>query len=344
MINKELLESLDANDKEQYLSALDNVIKEIDSLEKEYNESKRAYESLQKIIEGIIEVLPNAIWIFNNNNEIFLSNSEAKKNQRLLEMIPTDSDECEIEDDNNFYLIKVKRQLEKVIIVATDITEQRRKERLISMGQMAAHMAHEIRNPIGSVALLTYSLLKKVDVNAKPIVFEIKKSIWRVERIVKATLLFTKGIHLNTSVFSLEDIEDEIENSIGYYTYSKEIEFDFDLPKKDIYADMELLSIVFQNFIFNAIDAIEEIEESDSGKIDIKYDENDTHHIFRVYDTGVPIMNPNLLFEAYKTTKTKGNGLGLVLSLQIIKSHGGDIKVFNDDKKYFEITIKKVSE
>jgi signal transduction histidine kinase len=341
MINKELLESLDTKDKEHYLSALANVINEIDSLEKEYIENKKAYENLQKVIEGIIEVLPNAIWIFNNNNELFLSNSEAKGLQHLLEMIPTNSDECEIEDNNNFYLIRVKRQLEKTIIVATDITEQRRKERLISMGQMAAHMAHEIRNPIGSVALLTYSLLKKVDVNSKPIVFEIKKSIWRVERIVKATLLFTKGIHLNSSIFSLSDLEDEIENVIGYYTFSKEIVFDFDLPSKEIYADMELLSIVFQNFIFNAIDAIEELDDDESGKISINYSEDDNNHIFRIYDNGVPILNPNLLFEAYKTTKTKGNGLGLVLSLQIIKAHGGDIRVLDSGDKCFEITIKK---
>jgi signal transduction histidine kinase len=342
LIDKELLESLDTKDKQQYLNALDNVIKQIDVLEKEYIENKKAYANLQKVIEGIVEVLPNAIWIFNKDNKIFLSNSEAKNLNHLLNMIPTDAEECEIDSDNNFYLIKVKRQLEKTIIVATDITEQRRKERLISMGQMAAHLAHEIRNPIGSVALLTYSLLKKVDVNAKPIVFEIKKSIWRVERIVKATLLFTKGIHINAAMFALEDILDEIDNAIGYYTYSKDIEFDFILPEKTVFADIELLSIVFQNFVFNAIDAIEEVDEDDKGKISLRYDEDSDFHYFRIYDNGVPILNPSLLFEAYKTTKTKGNGLGLVLSLQIIKSHGGDIKLIDNNEKCFEISIKKV--
>lgn len=342
MIDKELLESLDTKDKQQYLNALDNVIRQIDILEKEYIENKKAYTNLQQVIEGIVEVLPNAIWIFNKDNKIFLSNSEAKSLQHLLQLIPTNSDECEIESDNNFYLIKIKRQQNKTIIVGTDITEQRRKERLISMGQMAAHLAHEIRNPIGSVALLTYTLLKKVDVNAKPIVFEIKKSIWRVERIVKATLLFTKGIHINHSVFLLDDLVDEIENAIGYYTYSKDIKFDFKLPKKSIYADIELLSIVFQNFVFNAIDAIEDVEDNDSGKISITYDEDKNYHIFKIYDDGVPILNPSILFEAYKTTKTKGNGLGLVLSLQIIKAHGGDIKLINNENKCFEITIKKV--
>jgi signal transduction histidine kinase len=341
MVNKELIESLDKKDKNDLLNALHNIIKDIESLEKEYVETKNAYGNLQKIIEGIIEVLPNAIWIFNSDNKIFLSNSEANSLQHLLELIPTNSDESEIESGNNFYLIKIKRQFEKTIIVATDITEQRRKERLISMGQMAAHLAHEIRNPIGSVALLTYSLLKKVDVNAKPIVFEIKKSIWRVERIVKATLLFTKGVHLNYSIFSLSDLEDEIDNAIGYYTYSKEISFNFSFPKKNIYADIELLSIVFQNFVFNAIDAIEEQEDEENGKISITYTENEKFHIFRIYDSGVPIINPSLLFEAYKTTKTKGNGLGLVLSLQIIKSHGGDIKLVDGENKCFELTIKK---
>ncbi len=130
-----------------------------------------------------------------------------------------------------------------------------------------------------------------------------------------------------------------MEQSISYYTYSKDIEFTLNLPKISIKGDFELLSLVFQNFIFNAIDAIED-GELESGKIELSYEEDDKNNIFSITDNGKEIKNENILFEPFKTTKTKGNGLGLALSGQIIKAHGGKIELKNNPKM-FQITLGK---
>jgi len=342
MINQELLKSLSIEEKDALKNTLESIINQTYIVENEYKELNKSYTNLRQIIEQTIEVLPNAIWVLNDEGGVFLNNSEAKNLDKLFEKIDLSITSDETELDGKYYLIKINKDgvYDKTIVTATDITEEKRKDRLASMGQMAAHLAHEIRNPIGSVALLASTLLKKVDLKHKPLLFEIKKSIWRVERIVKATLLFSKGLVLNKEYFKVSALLDELDTSINYYTYSKDIEFKQYLPDIEIFADLDLLSIVFQNFIFNAIDAIEYDDDSEQGIVEIFYEDSKEHHIFKIFDDGKSIENKDILFEPFKSTKTKGNGLGLALSMQIIQKHDGNITL-TEEKKGFKIELKK---
>lgn len=336
MIDETLLNSLSAKEKELFKQGLEDLINQTYVIEDEYKKLGESYTALQDFIRQIIEVQPNALWVFDSDGAIFLQNSEAKKIGSILEGLSLE-DESEVDFEGRSYLIKSVTKSDKKIITATDITEGKRQERLVSMGQVAAHLSHEIRNPIGSVSLLASTLLKKVDPNVKPLVTEIKKAIWRVERIIKATLLFTKSVQINPSYFYLDRLVKECEQAISHYSYTKEVAFHFDLPHVEIKADFELLNLVLQNFIFNAIDAIEECEK-ENGNVSISFVENEEYVILHVNDDGKPIENKNILFEPFKTTKTKGNGLGLALSLQIIQAHGGKINLL-EEPKGFEIKI-----
>ena len=336
MIDENLLNSLSAKEKELFKQGLEDLINQTYVIEDEYKKLGVSYTTLQDFIRQIIEVQPNALWVFDSDGAIFLQNSEAKKMGAILEGLVLE-EESEIDFEGRSYLIKGVTKSDKKIITATDITEGKRQERLVSMGQVAAHLSHEIRNPIGSVSLLASTLLKKVDPSVKPLVTEIKKAIWRVERIIKATLLFTKNVQINPSYFYLDRLIKECEQAISHYSYTKEVTFQFDLPHVEIKADFELLNLVIQNFIFNAIDAIEECEK-ESGLVSIAYVEDEAFILLHVKDDGKPIENKNILFEPFKTTKTKGNGLGVALSLQIIQAHGGKINLL-EDPKGFEIKI-----
>ena len=338
MIDETLLNSLSAKEKELFKQGLEDLINQTYVIEDEYKKLGESYTALQDFIRQIIEVQPNALWVFDNDGAIFLQNSEAKKIGSILEGLSLE-EESEVDFEGRSYLIKSVTKSDKKIITATDITEGKRQERLVSMGQVAAHLSHEIRNPIGSVSLLASTLLKKVDPNVKPLVTEIKKAIWRVERIIKATLLFTKSVQINPSFFYLDRLIKECEQAISHYSYTKEVAFHFDLPHVEIKADFELLNLVLQNFIFNAIDAIEECEK-ESGNVSISFVEDGEYVILHVKDDGKPIENKNILFEPFKTTKTKGNGLGLALSLQIIQAHNGKINLL-EEPKGFEIKIAK---
>ena len=317
-------------DNKEFLANLDKIIQVTNSVEKEHKE-------LKELFFNVIEFLPNALWVFNEDGSIYLQNSQAKESKLNPQSFDFSKKYSEIEIDNRFYILQTAISGNKIIISATDNTKSKQQERLVAMGQMAAHLAHEIRNPIGSVSLLASALFHRVDIRTKPIVLEIKKSIWRVERIVKATLLFSKGFSLNKRDFFVSELKEELELALSNYSYAKEIKIIYNLPQTKIKADFDLLGIVFQNMLFNAIDAIEESEQ-EIGEIEIIYTKDDNNHIFYVYDNGKAFENPEKLFEAFVSTKTKGHGLGLTLSLQIIKAHGGKIELCND-KKGFKISL-----
>lgn len=307
-------------------------------VEEEYVALRQSYEFLQSTIEQVIEFLPNAIWIVEQDGSIFLQNSQAKELDSLLETLRFGEEDYEVNFKERSYLIKSAHHNEKHLFSATDITEQKRKENLATMGQMAAHLSHEIRNPIGSIALLASTLIKRVLPENRPIVEEIQKSLYRIERIIKATLMFSKGVSAQKNSLKWWQIREALVSAIGYYSYAKTIEFIFPEEDFDLIGDLDLLSMLFSNFVFNAIDAIE-LDEEEEGKIEIIHYKEGALHVFEIFDTGIPIENKKWLFEAFKSTKERGNGLGLVLAKNIAESHGGEIAVYEGARKGFRVTL-----
>ncbi len=340
MIDEKMLNSLSIEDKEIFKQGLKDLIDQTYVIENEYKSLKQSYNSLQSFISSIVETMPNALWVLNQNQDIFLQNTQASKLHDLLKQIKLDKNKFQMEFKKRSFLIEITKKDDKTIIQATDITGEQRKQRLASMGQVAAHLSHEIRNPIGSISILASTLFNRVDIKSKPIVLEMKRAIWRVERIIKATLLFTKGVSANKTKFFLDELEEECNLALSNYSYLKDIDFDIVLPHKSIYGDKDLLSLVLQNLLFNAIDAIEE-DEKEEGKVEIFYSEDDDFCTISVQDDGKEIQDESILFETFKTTKTKGNGLGLSLCKQIAFAHEGDILVF-DKPKRFCVKIKNV--
>jgi len=317
---------------------LNLLIEQTYKVEKEFTELKESYSHLQHTVEKVVEFLPNAIWILDEEGEVFLQNSKAKSLSELLELLESKNDDYEVQFDKKSYLVKSSSHEDKLMISATDITEQKRKENLATMGQMAAHLSHEIRNPIGSISLLSSTLKKRVLPENAQIVEEIQKSVYRIDRIIKATLMFSKGIEINKRPFMWSELRYSLDMAISYYAHSKEIAFTFPEQKFILNADKELLDMLFSNFIIIAIDAIE-LDEEEEGAIEIVYNSDEAFHIFRIYDTGVAIVDKKELFEAFRSTKVKGNGLGLVLSRQIAEAHGGSVCLLDTDRKGFEIKI-----
>ena len=297
----------------ELLENLETLIAQTFVIEKEFKE-------LKNILNGVIEFLPQALWVIDKNEEIIIKNSKADK----FDFIPK---EGEIEYKEKFFLIQSSNIKNKKIISATDITEQKRNERLIAMGQMAAHLAHEIRNPIASLNIFL-SLLQK-NCKEEEILDEMKSSILRVERIIKSTLLFSKGVNIRKKEFLLQNLFKELKKTIKYYQHTKDIEFIFTKQNPKLYADYDLLLLVFQNLIFNAIDSIEE-SEIKKGIIKIIYENNS----FKILDNGNDFENKNILFEPFKSTKTKGHGLGLALSKEIINKHNGEINLCKKEKGF----------
>lgn len=339
------LTNLSSKDRQELLDLLSEFITQSYKIEEEFKVYRALYEH-------VIEIIPQAIWVFNSNGSIFYRNSQAKSLSPILTSTPL-LEEChsqylnknstvdstyEVDFEGKTYLLQSNCLEDKFIITATDITQQKRQERLAAMGQISAHLAHEIRNPIGSILLLSGLLLKKVPMNATPIILEIQKCLWRVERHIKATLLFSRGVSLSRANHKLLLLQEELKEILYQYTYTKNINVEYDFCDEEFNFDFDLISIVLQNFLYNAIDAIEE-GEREEGEIKIRATCQDKSLCFYIQDNGKPIENKHLLFEPFETTKLKGNGLGLALSLQIIEAHNGSISLFDEEKKIFKILI-----
>ncbi|MWV62618.1 two-component sensor histidine kinase [Helicobacter saguini] len=349
-------------DTQSLLNLLHELILQSYKIEKEFKDFK-------VLIESVLEMIPQAVLVFNDNGSLFYQNKKASvlsglQNIDFSEL--TKSGEMELKIDNNTYLVQSSKVSHKQIITATNITEQKRQERLANMGQVSAHLAHEIRNPIGSISLLAGVLSKRVDADSMEIVNEMKSSIWRVERIIKSTLLFSKGVQAKRQLCNVGQFKESLEQVISEYGYTKEIDFAFELRYSgDLMVDFSLFEIVLHNMLCNAIDAIEE-GECEKGEIKICFfkesgsldsnilgiagaenraengGENSEFIVCRIYDNGKEIEDINSLFEAFKTTKLKGHGLGLALSQQIATAHNGVMSASNATPthgKFFEIKV-----
>lgn len=317
-------------------NTLENLIESTYKVEQEYRVLSASYENMRKFLREIVESLGAALWVVDASGKIVLENSLASSLSDVFASIKAGGKSGEIELNGRFFAVKITKSGEHSVILATDISNEKRSARLVSMGAMAAHLSHEIRNPIGSIALLTSTLLKRSEPKNLPLIEEIQKSIFRVERIIKATLLFAKGVHLNKREFDLSELKTACENALKSYDFSASIDFSFLGFNGSINGDFDLLDLVFSNFIFNGIDAIEQ-SEAESGKLSIKHELVDGEHVFSISDSGVRI-DPSVIYEPFKTTKLKGNGLGLALSTQIINAHKGSLALQNDPK-IFTITL-----
>ncbi|MGX3045636.1 sensor histidine kinase [Helicobacter sp. T3_23-1056] len=359
---------LKENNPENIKALLEEFIRITYSYEREVKDAKALYER-------VIETLPEAVWVYNPNGSFFYQNKlakdlnpildklkskkskkdVAKSNQKSSTKSAINPTQEEITHQNKIYLIQTTyvqasdsktndfdEQGQYTLITATDITLQKRQDRLASMGQISAHLAHEIRNPIGSISLLISTLARRATEIQKPLIYEIQKSIFRVERIIKATLLFSKGINANKTPNKIAFLEQELREILAYYSFGKDIDFDFMFVDKVALFDKDLMLIALQNFLFNAIDAIEE-GEAQSGKVSIEARLEGDWLVFSIQDNGKPFdenFDEGALFEPFISTKLKGNGLGLALSRQIIQSHQGFISL-NAKEKQFIVRIKR---
>lgn len=207
-------------------------------------------------------------------------------------------------------------------------------EKLASIGQLAAGVAHEINNPLGTI--LIYTSLLKQELGER---LESKQNIEdlnliaeetnRCKNIVSNLLNFARQGNLKISKFDIYGLMKSILEIVHIKPENKDISFDIEceLSDTDISGDSDQLKQVFLNIINNAC---ESMDESTVKKIIIRLYKKDEYFVIEVTDTGCGISKENIgkLFTPFFTTKKigKGTGLGLAIAYGIIKMHKGDIR------------------
>lgn len=207
-----------------------------------------------------------------------------------------------------------------------------RSERLATLGQVAAGIAHEIRNPLVGIGSTTSLLMEDLpaDDSRRGDLATILKEIRRLDRIVTQIVEYARPRDIIPCSFDLRALIEESVNVIRTPLEQKLIHMTYDIPSTVpmLYADRDQIKQVILNGIQNAMEALppegtchisayEDMRHGDSGiRIDIR-------------DNGKGIMPADLpkIFDPFFTTgKRQGTGLGLAICRNIIEAHGGDIQ------------------
>lgn len=203
----------------------------------------------------------------------------------------------------------------------------KQSEKLASLGQLSAGIAHELNNPLGVITMYSNILKDELSDNdsIKDDLQLIVEQADRCKKIVGGLLNFARKNQVN---FNELDLNTLIKNSVTSVIVPPNIKIEVNLLEDDpmAMADRDQMTQVFSNLIKNSIDAMPE-----GGKITIDMEPSGNDVVFKVKDTGHGIAKENIgrLFTPFFTTKPigKGTGLGLSIIYGIVKMHKGDVTV-----------------
>lgn len=208
-------------------------------------------------------------------------------------------------------------------------------EKLASIGQLAAGVAHEINNPLGTIMIYASMLKKELEKNPEiskrsEDVKMIIEEASRCKNIVANLLNFARQGKLKIVNVNLVNMVQGIIKAVKLNQQNQNIFINLNITGEipEIEADGDQLKQVFLNLINNACEAV---EFSEIKSVTINVSAKDNYVLADIVDTGcgIPAENINKLFTPFFTTKKmgKGTGLGLPISYGIIKMHKGDIRV-----------------
>jgi PAS domain S-box-containing protein len=235
-----------------------------------------------------------------------------------------------------------------IVLALQDITrlkklEERanRTDRLAAMGEIAVKIAHEIRNPLGSIELFATVLKKDLKdfEELKALAGHISSGVKSINNVISNLLLFIRPQQQPN--FQTIDIYDSLNDSLFFSSHLVNSNNGIDIITKYyskplmVYADSELLKQIFLNLILNAIQAMPH-----GGKLTISTrklngrSKKDLAEI-RFTDTGTGISKANMLriFDPFFTTKKRGTGLGLAIVHNITEAHGGAVDINSSEGK-----------
>nr|WP_300370774.1 ATP-binding protein [Brachyspira sp.] len=338
---------------------------------------------IENLEEGIIAIDDKGLIQGINKKACFLfsipRNSEGKSlskymlgnniGKSILELIKDKiSDTKLLKDDENDRILQINilpigdsGRIIGTLIKAFDITKTyesaqklKRAEQLASLTTLAAGVAHEIKNPLGSISIYVQLIEKIIKKNMdndcqcykdfKEYSDIIKEEISRLEDTINSFLFSVRKLELNIEDVNINEI---ILSTVSFLKYEIEknnisIDIKFDKDNLILKLDEKYIKQSLINIIQNAIDAMSENSDDKKKEIYIKLKTIDNYAVLIIKDTGIGMKEETLskIFEPYFTTKRHGTGLGLTNVVRIIEAHNGNITIESEYGKGSEFIIK----
>jgi PAS domain S-box-containing protein len=256
--------------------------------------------------------------------------------------------EIKVGDSNKSILVSLSvildesGSIDNIIAVISDLTEQKRmrkmmelREKIHALGELAAGVAHEIRNPLNAISIIVqrfqHEFQPQSDVEEyDKLTTTVRNEVARVNGIINQFLDYAKPPKLRMEsadvTMILNDTISLVESQANAKNIIIERDMQYELVTK---VDKEKIKQAFLNILLNAIDAI---ENGGVIKCSAKKKKNFIEIIIEDNGIGIPENIRDKVFNLYFTTKKKGSGLGLSIVHQIISEHGGEISLLKSDE------------
>ncbi len=228
--------------------------------------------------------------------------------------------------------------------------EMARRQRLAAMGEMAASIAHEVRNPLGSVHLFACLMAEEDSPEQRRKMMEqIQGAIKSVDQLLSNLLNLARPLRVCPQILSPMELLQECFRFVEPLARQKGIALSLDSMDSDIRisADPELLKQAILNLLLNSFQATPTggtvhawvaLQEEEQGVAD----ENNEFLEINLEDTGVGIP-PEVLprvFDPFFTTRSEGSGLGLCLVHNILRCHGGSVWIDSEEGKGTRVRLR----
>ena len=329
-------------DPRQLLEAFEAFTAASEQLQARYEALQAQLGQLQGELQTVIEAVPFAIWVLAEDGSLRFTN----RPQGLLGRFLHDPAPWEAgspggqrrvrTDDGRELIFEEERRSAPhggTIVTLRDVTEAvlraqqaTREDRLAAMGRMAAELAHEIRNPLGSLALFSGMLVEDLTDQPGPLELarKMQEGVGRLNRVVGNTLAFSRDLHPKVAQVGLHGLWEEALRST---TLDAAVPWENQIPTEATWlGDPDLLRQVAQNLIQNATRALEDIPEPRIrlSAVAAPQDGRATWHV-QLSDNGCGIPTEALakVFDPFFSTFGGGTGLGLAVCHRIIVAHGG---------------------
>lgn len=225
------------------------------------------------------------------------------------------------------YRSELEAGIEKLKMANKELMDLKSIEKFAISGRISRTLAHEIRNPLTSIALATDQLKDAIADNEDNafLLDIVKRNSERINALISKLLNSTKFSELQLSLVSPGDILDEAIELASDRINLQGIKIvkNYSLHAERIEVDAEKIKLAFLNIIVNAIEAM----EPDKGVLEIKVENREQLCMITIKDNGSGMDKDAVskIFEPYFTTKEAGNGLGLTNTQNIILNHNGSI-------------------
>jgi signal transduction histidine kinase len=207
--------------------------------------------------------------------------------------------------------------------------ELARKNRLADLGQMASHVAHEVRNNLVPVTLYMSLLRRRVasDAECVRILDKVASGFTALDATVNDLLHFTSDRDPQRETFALAPVAEDVLAALAPQLAAQGIQAALDVPPRlTLQADRHMLRRAVLNLVLNALDAM-----PGGGRIEIRAAASAGDVELEVADTGSGLSDETLAraFEPFFTTKSNGTGLGLAIVYRVAEVHHGQVTAAN---------------